>query len=146
MTMPVKTNSKRSKCSSNQKKFRINHFSTAREQWQNGPAESTINSIMLITRTDVAESGLGGRFWFKAAMAGVNARNTSFKVRIWTMPHHHMYGKKKDISGFQAFGCRAWICFNQEHCTKRKDAPRTVEAIYIGFAINKSAWSFIFLK
>jgi hypothetical protein len=46
-----------------------NHFSTAREQWQNGPAESTINSIMLIARTVMVESGLGGRFWFKAATA-----------------------------------------------------------------------------
>jgi transposase InsO family protein len=39
-----------------------NHFSAPREQWQNGPAESTINSIMLITRTVMVESGWGGRF------------------------------------------------------------------------------------
>ncbi len=46
------------------------HFSTPKEQWQNGAAESTINSIMMIARTVMAESGLGGRFWFKAASAG----------------------------------------------------------------------------
>jgi transposase InsO family protein len=45
------------------------HFSTPKEQWQNGAAESTLNSIMMIARTVVAESGLGGRFWFKAASA-----------------------------------------------------------------------------
>ena len=38
------------------------HFSTPKEQWQNGAAESTINSIMLIARTVMAESGLGGQF------------------------------------------------------------------------------------
>ena len=35
------------------------HFSTPKEQWQNGAAESTISSIMLIARTVMAESGLG---------------------------------------------------------------------------------------
>ena len=42
------------------------HFSTPKEQWQNGAVESTINSIMMSARTVMAESGLGGRFWFKA--------------------------------------------------------------------------------
>ncbi len=35
------------------------HFSTPKEQWQNGAAESTINSIMMIERTVMAKSGLG---------------------------------------------------------------------------------------
>ncbi len=43
------------------------HFSTPKERWHNGAAESTINSIMMSARTVMAESGLGGRFWFKAA-------------------------------------------------------------------------------
>ena len=34
------------------------HFSTPNEQWQNGAAESMINSIMLIARTVMVESGL----------------------------------------------------------------------------------------
>ena len=38
------------------------HFSTPKEQWQNGAAESTINSIMMSARTAMAESGLGGAF------------------------------------------------------------------------------------
>jgi hypothetical protein len=33
-----------------------NHFSTPKEQWQNGAAKSTINSIILISRTVMAES------------------------------------------------------------------------------------------
>ena len=37
-----------------------NCFSTSYEQWQNGLAESAINSIMRLARTVMAESGLGG--------------------------------------------------------------------------------------
>jgi hypothetical protein len=54
---------------------------------------------MLIARTVMAESGLGGRFWFNATPAGVEAHNTTFKERIWTTPHHLLYGQKKDVAG-----------------------------------------------
>ena len=52
-----------------------NYFSTAHEQWQNGLAEAAINSIMMAARAIMAESGLGGRFWFRAALAARDARN-----------------------------------------------------------------------
>ena len=64
------------------------YFSTPHEQWLNWPAESTINAIMLIVRTVMVESGLSGRFWFKAATAGKDARNAVYKERIQTNPHH----------------------------------------------------------
>jgi hypothetical protein len=119
-----------------------NDFSTAREQWQNGPAESTINSIMLIPRTVMVESGLGGRFWFRAAAAGIDASNATFKARIGTTPHHLMYGQKKDVSCVLAFRCRAWVYIDPQRRAKGKHTPRAEEAIYVGFAINTSAWSF----
>ncbi len=74
------------------------HFSTPKEQWQNGAAESTINSIMIIARTGMAESGLVGRFWFKAASAGKDARNVIYKDRIGMALHQAMHGEKRDIS------------------------------------------------
>ncbi len=37
-----------------------NYYSTSYEQWQNGLAEAAINSIMMISRTVMVESGLGG--------------------------------------------------------------------------------------
>ena len=64
-----------------------NHFSTSYEQWQNGLAEAAINSIMRLARTVMAESGLGGRFWFKAACAGKDARNVTYKQRLGSTPH-----------------------------------------------------------
>jgi hypothetical protein len=119
-----------------------NHFSTPRQQWQNGPAESTINSIMQITRTVMVESELGGRFWFRAATAGIDACNATFKARIGTTPHHLMYGQKKDVSGSRAFGRRAWVYIDPQRRAKGKHMPRAEETIHVGFAISTSAWSF----
>jgi hypothetical protein len=86
-----------------------NHVSTPKEQWQNGAAESAINSIMLIPRRVMAESGMGGRFWFKAAVAGTDARNARFKARIKTSPHQALFGAPKDVFRVKAFGCKAVV-------------------------------------
>jgi len=105
------------------------HFSTPKEQWQNGVAESTINSIMMSALTVMAESGLGGRFGFKAALARKDARNVTFKERIGMAPHQAIYGEKRDVSDFRAFGCRAWVCLDKQRREKGKHAPRAKEAI-----------------
>jgi hypothetical protein len=94
----------------------------------------------------MVESGLGGRFWFRAAAAGIDARNPTFKARIGTTPHHLMYGQRKDDSRFKAFGCRAWVYIDPQRRAKGKHMPHAVEAIYVGFTINTSVWSFMFLK
>ena len=118
------------------------HFSTPKEQWQNGAAESTINSIMMTARTVMAESGLGGRFWFKTAAAGKDARNVTYKERIGMSPYQAMYGEKKDVSDFRAFGCRAWVHLDKQRRQNGKHTPRAKEAIYVGFTENMSAWTF----
>jgi hypothetical protein len=59
-----------------------NHSSSSYEQWQNGLAESAINSIMRLAFTVMADSGLGGGSWFKAALAGKDARNFTKKQRL----------------------------------------------------------------
>ncbi len=89
----------------------------------------------------MAESGLGERFRFKAASAGKDAQNVTFKERIWMMPHQAMYGEKRDVSDFRAFGCRAWVCLDKQRREKGKHTPRAKEAIYVGFANNMSAWA-----
>ena len=119
-----------------------NYFSTLHEQWQNGLAESTINSIMIISSTIMVESGLGGRFWFKAALAAVEARNATYKERIGTTPWRRMYGERRYVSRFRAFGCRAWVHLNSGRREKGKHMQRAVEAIYLGFEPNTSAYSF----
>ncbi len=54
-----------------------NYFSTAHEQWQKGLAESAINSVMMAAKTIMVEYGLGGQFWFRAALAARDARNAT---------------------------------------------------------------------
>ena len=81
-----------------------NHFSSSYEQWQNGLAEAAINSIMRLARTVMAESGLGGRFWFKAALAGKDARNVTYKQRLGQTPHSCIYGELKDASAHSVAG------------------------------------------
>jgi hypothetical protein len=63
-----------------------NCFSTFYEQWQNGLAEEAVNSPMMVSITILAESGLGGLFWFKPALAACDARNATNRERIGTTP------------------------------------------------------------
>ncbi len=51
----------------------LNHFNTPREQLQNGPAKSTINSIMLITRTVMVESRV--KTGWKILVKGCDSRS-----------------------------------------------------------------------
>ncbi len=63
-----------------------NYYSTMHEQWQNGLPECAINSVMMLSRTIIVESQLSGRFWFKSACVGCQARNVTYKARIGTTP------------------------------------------------------------
>ncbi len=74
-----------------------NKFSTPYEQWQNGLAESATNSIIRLTRTVMAKSGLGGYFWFKAAAAGMDKRNAPYKYRLGETPLSRMYCEPRDV-------------------------------------------------
>jgi hypothetical protein len=119
-----------------------NYFSTSHEQWQNALPEVAINSIMMISRTVMVESGLGGRFWFKSALAAVESRNPTYKERKGTTPWRRMHRERRYISRFRAFGCRAWVYLNSEGRENGKHTPRAVEAIYLRFEPNTSAYSF----
>ncbi len=50
---------------------------------------------MRLARTVMAESGLGGRFLFKAALAGKDARNVTYKQRLGQTPHSCIYDELK---------------------------------------------------
>jgi hypothetical protein len=115
-----------------------NYFSTAHEQCQNGLAEAAINSIMMAARTIMAESRLGCRFWFKAALAACDARNTTYKERIGITSWRRTHGEIRDIFRFRAFGCRAWVYLDSDRREKGKHTPRAVEAINLGFGPNQS--------
>ena len=47
------------------------HFSTPKQQWQNGAVESTFNSIMMSARTVMAESGFKWKPYNKLHVATI---------------------------------------------------------------------------
>ncbi len=121
------------------------HFSTL-EKRQIGAVDSMINSIIMIARTVIAESGLGGQFLFKAACAGKDARKVTNKERIRMTLYQAMHGEKRDVSDFRAFCCIAWVFLDKQRRVKGKHTPRAKEAINVGFAENTSVWAFGFRR
>ena len=90
------------------------YFSTPYEPWQDGLGEAGIKSVLLLARTEMAESGLAGRYWFSAVTHGKNCRNVTFKYRLSTTPYARLCEMKKDVSKFRAFGCKAYVHLNKE--------------------------------
>ncbi len=74
-----------------------NYFSTPYEQWQNGLAESSVGSVTMLGKTGMAESGLGGPYWFSATHNGVTCRNVTYKERLGTTPYEKTYGVEKKV-------------------------------------------------
>ncbi len=87
------------------------YFSTPYEQWQNGQGESSINSLMTLARCDIQGA-------------------------YQMTPRMQMYGAKKDIYKFRAFGCQAYMYLDSERRANGKHIPRAIEAINLGFATD----------
>jgi hypothetical protein len=80
-----------------------NYYSAAYEQWQNGLAESSINSLNLLVRQQVVESGMTGMFWFRAFITAKDAKNATYHECIKTTQHMLVYCQPKNLSKFLAF-------------------------------------------
>ena len=106
--------------------------------------ESSIKSIMLLAKTEMAEPGLAGRFsgWYSATDFGRAYRDATYKQRLGTTPHAKMFRVKKDVSKFRPSRCRAYLHLNKERQEPGKHAPRAVEAIHLGFASDMSCHKF----
>ncbi len=75
----------------------------------------------------------------KAASAGKDARNVTFKERVGMPPYQVMYGEKRDVSRFQSIRLQSLGIFRQAR--KRKHTPRAKVAIFVGFGGNMSAFA-----
>ncbi len=100
------------------------YFSTSYEPWQDGLGEAGIESVLLLARTEMAESGLAGRYWFSAVNHGKNCLNVTFKYRLCTTPYARLYGMKKGVSKFRPFGCKAYVHLTNEGREKGKHTSR----------------------
>ena len=115
-----------------------NYYSTPYEQWQNGLAESSIKSITMLGKTVMAESGLGGPYWFCATTHSMNCRNATYSKRLGMTPHEKMYGTKKDVSKFRPIGCRGYMHLNQDRREPGRHAPRGQAVINLGWARDRN--------
>ena len=91
----------------------------------------------------MAESGLAGRFWFRALVSSRDARNVTYHERIKTTPHMLVFGQPKNVSRFRAFGCRPYMTLNEERRGPGKLAPRALEGINLGFASDSNTSGYV---
>ena len=63
-----------------------------------GLSESSIKSLNLLVRLQMAESGTTGMFWFRALVSSRDARNVTYHERIKMTQHMLVYGKPKNLS------------------------------------------------
>jgi hypothetical protein len=101
----------------------------------NGLTESSIGSVIMLGKTGMTESGLGGAYWFSATQNGVNCRNVTYKERLRTTPKC-IWGEKKNELKFRPFGCRAHMHLNKDRREKGRHTLKAVEAINLGFATD----------
>jgi hypothetical protein len=110
------------------------YYSTPYKVWQNGLAESSIKSITMVGKTVMAESGLGGPYWFCATTHSMNCRNATYRKRLGMTPREKMYGTKKDVSKFRPIGCSGYMHLNPDRRELGRHAPR-------GQAVINSGWA-----
>ena len=68
-----------------------NYYSTAYEPWQDGLAEAAVKSTVTTATCGMAESGMVGKFWFKAATNRKNCQNVTYKRHINSTPFRELY-------------------------------------------------------
>ena len=121
-----------------------NYFSVAYEQYQNGPAESSINSLVTLNRTQIVESGLMGKFWYRALVNAKDTRNVTHHDRIKTTPHYFIHREPKNLSKFRAFECRTYPYLNEDRQEKGKHIPRAAKGVNLGFLKKAVGMSYIY--
>lgn len=87
--------------------------------------------ISKLAHFTMVESGIGGQFWFSAALTAKDARNEIFKDHCKMNPWEML-----DTFNFRAWGCKAWVYLNKDRRGNGKHLLCTVEAINLGFATD----------
>jgi hypothetical protein len=120
-----------------------NYYSTAYEPWQDGLAEAAVKSTVTTATCGMAESGMVGKFWFKAATNWKNCQNVTYKLRINSTPYRELYGKEKDVSRFKPYGCLAFMHIHEDRREKGKTVPRAIQVIHLGFATDTNTSAYV---
>ena len=96
--------------------------------------------LMILNRTQMVESGLMGKFWYRAVVNAKDTRNATYYDCLKTTPHLFIHGDPKHLSKFRAFGCRSYPDLHENRREKGKHIPRVVEGVNLGFSQESSGY------
>ena len=111
-----------------------NYYSAGYEPWQDGLAEASIKSTIMLAKCGIIDSGFGAPFWFRAATNGKDCRNATYKHQIRNTPYgllYGVYGEKEDLSKCRPFRCRGYVHLSEAWREKGKSALRAVEGVIL---------------
>ena len=100
---------------------------------QNGAAECSMRTILDITRSNMAESGLPLKYWADAVKTAVYVRNfipSSRRPRV--VPAEAWHGKRQDVSHLRPFGTTAYAHVPAELNTSKLH-PKSLKVYLIGY-------------
>ena len=111
------------------------YVSVAYELHQNGLAESSINSIMLLNWTQMVESGLIGVFWYRALVTAEDERNVIDHDQIKTTEHYFVRSVCPNF-GHSVVRWSGIPCLNEDssELERGKHIPRAIEGVNLGFS------------
>jgi hypothetical protein len=120
-----------------------NYFSTVYESWQDGLAQVAVKSTVMTATCGMAESGMVGKFWFKAATNRKNCLSVTYMLRINSTPYRVLYGKEKNVSRFRPYGCLAFMHIHGDRSEKGNTAQRATQVIHLGFATDSNTSAYV---
>lgn len=115
-------------------------FSNANQQFQNAPAETSVNGLGNGVRVQLVDANLKGTFWGYAAINYIDCYNHLPQARLGNKtPWEVEKGTKPNVSWFKPFGCQAtvYIGDTEDFMWHHKLAARGVACIYVGLGFSR---------
>ena len=104
----------------------------------NGVAEHAIRTLNDQQQAMRIDANLPDKYWGYAILHAAHLWNVTPKKRLnGQTPNEVFSGKTPNISGLRTFGCKAWARVPDKLRTKLQ--ARSLECIYLGFALNRKA-------
>ena len=107
--------------------------SNEHQQFQNGAAEKTGDTLTRRMRAGLLHSGLPAQFWGAAVIMAADVMNaTPHRSLNNDTPYHRQFGHHARLDTFRPFGCRATVFQGKDLVDHRKITPRGLSGLYIG--------------
>lgn len=100
----------------------------------NGRVESALRTVMSTARSDLKQSGLGGRFWAEAVSSACYKYNRTMHSAIGMTPYMAFTGEAVQLDNLHPFGCLAYVHIDSGMRGKLGDRARP--GALVGYAPN----------